>query len=79
VCVCLYFLIYLTNDDLVALLERVGRDLEVQWCGSLTDTSRDIVVGTVARAVPSTIVTSLTNWDASQVSADTCVQKKTKM
>lgn len=68
---CLCFLIYLTNDNLVALLERVGRDLEVQWCGSLTDTSRDIVVGTVARAVPSTIVTSLSNWDASQVSADT--------
>ena len=61
----------LTNDNLVALLEGVGRDLEVQWCGTLADTSRDIVVGTVARAVPSTIVTSLTNWDASQVSADT--------
>jgi hypothetical protein len=70
---------HLTNDDLVALLEGVSRDLKVQWCGSLANTSRDIVVRTVAGAVPSTVVTSLTNWDASQVSADTYINLRVRL
>ena len=66
-----FFSRYLTDDDLVTLLEGVVRNLKVKWCGSLADTARDIVMGSVAGAVPSAVVTSLTNWDTSQVSADT--------
>lgn len=61
----------LTNDELVILGEVVLGDLQVQGCGALSYPARDIVVGAVARAEPTTKVTGLTNGDTTQVGADT--------
>jgi hypothetical protein len=67
------FFLSLTNDDLVALLEGIGRDLQVERCGSLADTAGNVIMGSVARAVPTSEITSLANGDTSQVGADTCL------
>lgn len=62
----------LTNDQLVLLGEVVFGDLEVEGSGSSPDAAGDVVVGTVARAEPSTVVTGLANGHATQMCADAC-------
>jgi hypothetical protein len=73
-----YLLIYipkkfarLTNDHLAVLREVIHRNLEVERCGTLSYAAGDVVVRTVARAEPTTKVTSFADGDTSQVSADT--------
>jgi hypothetical protein len=61
----------LTDDELALLWELILWNLEVQWRWTLSDSTRDIVVGTVARTEPSSEVTGLTDGDTSQVRADT--------
>lgn len=63
---------YLTDDELIFFREFVGRNFEVQRSRSLSNTSRDIVVGTVAGTEPTTEVASLTNRYTTQMCADTC-------
>jgi len=62
--------VILTNDELI-FSKAVLRNFQVERSRSLTDTTRDIVVRTVAWAVPTTVVTRFTDWDTTQVSADT--------
>lgn len=61
----------LTNNQLAVLGELVLGDFEVERSGSLSYTSGDIVVRTVARAEPATIVTSLANRHTTEMGADT--------
>lgn len=76
----------LTNNNLLlAVVERVLWHLEVELSsqhsalhhptthrsGTTPDATRNVVVRTVARAEPSTKVTSLTNGHTTQVGADT--------
>ena len=61
---------HLSDNEAVLGGEVVCRDLEVKRCGTLSDTAGDIVVRTVARAEPSTKVTSLTDGDTSKMCAD---------
>lgn len=69
-CVTVSVRCILTNDDLV-FLKDIGGDLQVEGCWSLANTARDVVVRSVARAVPTAKVSSLANGDTSQVGADT--------
>jgi len=63
-------LIRLTNDNLVlAIVKVVLGNLQVERGGSTSDSSRDIVVRTVARAEPSSIISSLSDGDTTQVRA----------
>lgn len=66
-----HFITHLTNNDLTVLREIVLWNLQVQRRRTLSYAARDIVVRTVARAEPASKVTSLANWHASQVRADT--------
>lgn len=68
---CMLYLSLTDDNLLLVVVERVLGDLEVKGGGALADTSRDVVVGSVAGAEPTTVVTSLTDGDASKVSADT--------
>ena len=61
----------LTDDHGIIVVEVVRRNLEIERSRALPDTAGDIVVRTVARAEPATIVTSLTNGDTTKVCADT--------
>lgn len=61
----------LTDGQNVILSELVGRDLQVQWGRASSDSTGDIVVGTVTWAEPTTKVTSLTDRDTTQVGTDT--------
>lgn len=61
----------LTNDELVFFGEVIRRDLEVEWSRALANTSRDVVVGTVAGAEPAAKVTSLADWHTTQMRAHT--------
>lgn len=62
----------LTDDQLAILGEIVLGDLEVERGGTLPYSAGDVVVRTVARAEPATIVTGLADGDTTQVGADTC-------
>ena len=62
----------LTDDEGLLGGEAVLRDLEVERSRALPYTTGDIVVGTVARAEPATVVSGLTDRDTTEVSADTC-------
>lgn len=61
----------LTDDKQVLSGEVVLRDLEVQGSRALVYTAGDIVVGAVARAEPTTVVTGFTDGDTTKVGADT--------
>ena len=63
----------LTNDKRLVFWEVICWDFEVERCWSLSYTSGNIVVRTVARAEPSSKVTSLSDRYASQMCADTCI------
>jgi len=59
-----------TNDELV-FLEEVFRHFKVERSRALADAARDIIVRTVAWAIPATKVTGLTDGYTAQVCADT--------
>lgn len=61
----------LTNDKRVIFRKVVCRDLQVQRCRTLSYTSRDIVVRTVAGTEPSTEVARFSNRHATQMCANT--------
>lgn len=61
----------LTDNQVVLLWELIKRNLEVQRSRTLSYTSRNIVVRTVARAEPSSEITSFSDGHASQMCADT--------
>jgi hypothetical protein len=62
--------IYHTLHQYTEERECGGTDLEVEGSGSLACSSRDVVVRSVAGAVPSSVVTCLSDRYASQVGAD---------
>lgn len=62
----------LTDDQQAVLGEIVGWNLEVERGRSLSYATRDVVVGTVARAEPATEVTGLADGDTTKMGADTC-------
>lgn len=64
----------LTDDEGFFVRELVCGDLEVQWGRTLANTTGNVVVRTVAGAEPTAKVTSLTNRDATKVSADTYIK-----
>jgi hypothetical protein len=66
------FFLVLTNDQKAFLGEIVGGNLEVEGGRSLSYATRNVVVGTVARAEPATEVTGLTDGDTTKMGADTC-------
>ena len=55
----------LTDDEFVLLREIVFWDLEVQWGWASSHTSRNVVVGTVTWAEPSSVITRLADGNAS--------------
>ena len=57
------------NDLLLLVVERVLWDFQVKRSGTTADTAGNVVVGTVAGAEPSTVVTRLADRDTTQVSA----------
>lgn len=60
----------LTNDKLLlVVVEGVFWDLEVEWSGTSSNSTRDIVVGTVTWAEPSSVITSLSNGDTTKMGA----------
>lgn len=59
----------LTNNNLALLWEVVLWDLEVERCGSLSYTARDVVVRTVAGAEPASKVAGLANGHTTQMGA----------
>lgn len=61
----------LTNNQLAVLGELVLGDFEVERSGSLSYTSGDIVVRTVAGAEPAAKVTGFTDRDTTKVGANT--------
>jgi hypothetical protein len=62
--------LHLTNDELLLIIvERVLWDLEVERSGTSSNSTRDIVVGTVTRAEPSSVVSSLSDGYTTQVGA----------
>ena len=62
----------LTDDELSLLIsEAVLGNLQIQRSGSTADTSRDIVVRSVAWAVPASVVSCLADRHTSEMSADT--------
>ena len=63
-------LISLSNKKTLLGYERVGRDFQVEWCWSLTDSSTNIVVRSVAWAEPTIVFSGIRNRDTSQVRAD---------
>lgn len=65
----------LTDNQSLVTAEVVLWNLEVEWCWASADTARDVVVGAVAWAEPSSEVAGLADWDTSQVCADTCVAR----
>lgn len=71
-------LMRLTNDKALAI-EGVLWDLEVKRSRTLSNSTRNVVVRTVARAEPTTKVTGLTDRDTTQVSADTKHNKPSRV
>lgn len=62
----------LTDDQLLLIvIEGVLGDLQVERSRASSNSSRNIVVRTVARAEPSSVISSLSNGDTTQVGADT--------
>ena len=61
---------YLTNDHGILSGEIVLRNFKIKRCRTLPCTTGDIIMGTMARTEPTTIVTSFTNRDTTEVSAD---------
>lgn len=61
---------YLSDKEELLVEELVGRDFQVEWCRSLTDSSTNVVVRSVAWAEPTIVFTRIRNRDASQVRAD---------
>lgn len=60
----------LTNDKLLlVVVELVLWDLQVERSGTSSNPSRDIVMGTVTRAEPSSVITSLSDGHTTQVGA----------
>ena len=59
----------LAYEQFVLLHETVGRDLEVEWRRALADPPRNVIVGTMAWAEPTTKVSCVWQWDAAEVSA----------
>jgi hypothetical protein len=60
----------LTNDELLLVVVKgVLWDFEVKRSGTSSNSTRDIVVGSVTRAEPSSVVTSLSDRDTTQVGA----------
>jgi hypothetical protein len=63
--------LHLTNDELLlVIIELVLWDLQVERSGTSSNSSRDIVMGTVTRAEPSSVITSLSDRYTTQVGAD---------
>lgn len=60
---------WLTNDEEATISERMCWYLKVEGCGSLTDTSRCIIMGSMAGTVVSTIITSVGNGYTTEMSA----------
>jgi hypothetical protein len=54
---------HLTDDQLIIFRELILRNLQVERSRSFPDAARDVVVRTVARAKPTTKVTSFTDGD----------------
>jgi hypothetical protein len=62
--------LHLTNDELLlVIVELVLWDLQVERSGTSSNSSRDIVMGTVTRAEPSSVITSLSDRYTTQVGA----------
>lgn len=62
---------HLTNDQEVIFWEYMSWYFQVEWSGSLADTTRSVVVRTVAWTVVATKVTSIGNWHTTQMCAHT--------
>lgn len=60
----------LSDKKTLLVEELVGRDFQVEGCGSLTDSSTNVVVRSVAWAEPTIVFSGIRNRDASQVRAD---------
>lgn len=58
-----------TNHQLVLLQKGVSRYLQIVWCRPLANPARDIIMGTMAWAKPSTKVTSIWQGNATQMCA----------
>ena len=68
--VMLHMHLHLTNDKLLLIVvESVLWDLQVERSGTSSNSTRDIVMGTVTRAEPSSVISSLSNRDTTQVGA----------
>lgn len=65
------FLILTDDHFLTIFLEFVSWNFQVQWSWTLSNSTGDIVVRTVTWAEPTTKITRFTNWNTTQVSADT--------
>ena len=64
--------VYNLTDHQCGLLGKfIFWDVEVQRCGAFSYTAGNIVVRTMARAEPPSVITCLTDRHASQVCADT--------
>lgn len=62
---------HLTDDQGVVIREVVRWDLQIQRRRALSDTARDVVVGTVTWAEPAAEITCLADGHTTQVGADT--------
>jgi hypothetical protein len=71
--------IFLTDDEGLVGGEVVCRNLEVQRRRAFANTAGDVVVRTVARAEPATVVTGLTDGDTTEVGADTWIDRPSKL
>ena len=68
----LHMHLHLTNDKLLLIVvESVLGDLQVERSGTSSNSTRDIVMGTVTGAEPSSVISSLSNRYTTQVGA-TC-------
>jgi hypothetical protein len=67
----LHMHLHLTNDKLLLIIvESVLWDLQVERSGTSSNSTRDIVMGTVTRAEPSSVISSLSNRYTTQVGAN---------
>jgi hypothetical protein len=60
-----------TNENVSVVQKLVRRNLKVKRSGTLADTTRGVVVRTVAGAEPAVVVTSVGDGNATQVSTNT--------
>ena len=58
-----------TNYDVFIVWEVVGWDGEIKWCWSLANAARDIVMGTVAWAEPSSEIACLSDGHTTEMRA----------